>query len=502
MKIFSPKTKIEFINKMLHIDNKEGIVVPFKFNKMQRYFQENKSHRNIILKHRQGGATSSILADMFTDCIIIPHTNCAVISHEGRATQRLLDRVQFYYDTMQEPKPEIGVESRSEKTFPSMHSSIYLGVAGSRAFGRGDTIRKILLSELPWYEDGRRILTGVEDAVPLSGELTIEGTPRGENNVFYEVWSKAREGKSAYKPFFFPWWWTADYTIPKESPYALFGDKGDLVYTSEEKSLAEKFSLTEGQIRWRRYKIAEKGGLFGQEFPEDEISCFLTVGDPVFDEEVLNTQAMGCYEGIKHKEGWIYWIPPVEGMTYVIGVDTSSGAPGGSYSTAVVLDTYWRVCATYQARIEPMVFAEILKKLGVWYNTAKIAVERNFTGYAVLGQLAGRTDLDNIGIETTRYPNLYRQRDYLTGKETSKLGWWTADNTREYMFTKLKETLPKVNIRDINLVRQLRSYRFIKYRPTPQTYDDLAIALLIANAVKAFGGSSKGYQGNVPTWSW
>ena len=104
--------KVDLIRELLFIDNKEGIVQPFKLNPMQRYFQENKSNRNIVLKHRQGGLSSCVLGDMFTDCITIDHTQCAVVSHETRATQRLLDRVQFFYDTMQEPKPEIGAESR------------------------------------------------------------------------------------------------------------------------------------------------------------------------------------------------------------------------------------------------------------------------------------------------------------------------------------------------------------------------------------------------------
>jgi len=188
------------IESLLYIDNKEGIVQPFKLNRMQRYFQKHKTNRNIVTKHRQGGFTSGVLADMYLDCILIPHSSCVVTSHETRATQRLLDRVHFYYDTMDEPKPLTGAESRNEITFPDMHSSIYVGTAGARAFGRGDTIRKALISELSFYDDGEKILVGVEDAVPITGELTIECSPNGEDNIHYERWVKAKEGKS---PSFF-----------------------------------------------------------------------------------------------------------------------------------------------------------------------------------------------------------------------------------------------------------------------------------------------------------
>lgn len=475
----------------LKIDNKLGQVVPFIFNRGQTYFNRNKGHRNIILKHRQGGWTSSILADMYIDCVTIPHTTCAVVSHETHATERLLSRVDFYHDTMEEPRPQLGADSRYEKTFPGMHSSIYIGTAGSRAFGRGDTIRKVLLSEFAFYEPNMayNILNAVEDAVPMTGELTIECTPNGEDNAFHEQWVRAREGRSPYKPFFFPWWWTDEYTLPQGSEIALPEDRGIITPTEEETILVNKHRLTLDQIRWRRYKIAEKQGLFWQEYPEDELSCFISIGDPVFDSQMLTDLANSCYDGEKHEGGWVFWKPPEPKMKYIIGVDTSAGAPGGSYSAACVLDSRFHVVATYQSRIAPHLFAKVLREMAKWYNMAEIAVERNFTGYAVLGHL-----LD--------YPNVYMQRDFTTGKVTSNRGWWTNDQTRDYMIATMKKALPQFKTWDLNLVRQLRSFRFIKYKATAQTFDDLAMATMIAVAVRGVVGASQGYQGKVPGWSW
>jgi hypothetical protein len=426
---------------------------------------------------------------MLTDALIFPHTSCAIISHETRATQRLLDRAHFYYNTMEEPKPVVGAESRNELSFPDLHSSLYLGTAGSRAFGRGDTIKKALASEIGFWEDGERILVGLEDAVPMTGELTLESSPNGEDNILYERWVKAREGKSPYKAFFFPWWLDSGYYIPEGSELALPEDRGSLIYTGEELELVEKHGLTQGQIRWRRWKIAEKGGFFWQEYPEDEVSCWIQIGDPVFNPILLSTMAQNCYDGKLHDQGWVFWKPPEEGIHYTIGADSSAGAPGGSYSAAVVLNSSWEVCATFQARLEPHLFADILKTLGKWYNRAEIAVERNFTGYAVLGHM-------------NDYSNIYYQRDFVTGKITSNPGWWTNEQTKQYMHTTLKDHLPQLKIWDVNLIRQLRSYRYIKHKPASQTFDDLAIALMIAVAVKKVSGGSQGYRGNIPGFNW
>lgn len=491
----SKEDKIALIGNLLWIDNKQGVVVPFRFNRLQRYFHTHKSGRNIILKYRQGGCSSSILADHFTDCILIPHTQCAVVSHEGRSTQRLLDRVQFFYDSMDDPKPQLGAESRTEKSFPELHSSVYIGTAGARAFGHGDTIKKALLSELALYEDqdAERILNGVEDAVPLTGELTIESTAQGVDNLFYEKYTKAREGKSSYRAFFFPWWWDDGYRLPKNNVLSLPQDNGELVYTDEEQFLVNTHHLREDQIRWRRWKIGEKGLLFYSQYPENEVDCWLIYGDPVFDSVLLTDLANSCYDGERHQYGWNYWLPPISNIKYVIGADTASGAPEGSYSAAVVLDSLWRVCATFQARLEPHAFAELLKKLAVWYNTAEIAVERNFTGYAVLEQLKD-------------YPNITHQRDFTTGKITTQRGWWSNDQTRSLLMSVTRENLPKIKMWDSNLVRQLRSYRYIKlkskYREESGTFDDLAIAFMIAITTRKITGSAGGYQGSFNPYSW
>jgi hypothetical protein len=204
--------------------------------------------------------------------------------------------------------------------------------------------------------------------------------------------------------------------------------------------------------------------------------------------------AMNCYDGTRHEQGWTYWLPKEPGRTYVIGADSSAGAPGGSYSAATVIDDAWRVVATFQARLEPHTFADILIKMGNYYKDDKggnalIAVERNFTGYAVLGHMSN-------------YGNLYHQRDFLTGKITSNLGWWTNEQTRQYMFTALKDHLSQLKIWDINLVRQLRGHRYIKYKATAKSFDDLAISLMIAVAVRKVSGIARGYMGKTKGYNW
>jgi len=481
--------KKELVRKRISIVNKDGMVVPFVRNSVQRYFAEHKTNRNIVLKSRQLGISSEILADHYAECITVPNTPCVVVSHETRATQRLLDRVHFFYNTFPDPRPEIGAESRSEISFPGLNSSIYIGTAGSRAFGRGDTLRKAHLSELAFYEDPERILAGVQDAVPYSGEITIECTPNGMDDCFYPLWTRTREGKTPYRAFFFPWWLDEDYSLPRDSLIALEEDRGELHYSSEEQELVDRHHLTEDQIRWRRWKISEKGGQFYQDFPEDEVMCFQQSGEPVFDSYLVGELAKGCYDGDKDPSGLVIWIPPVEKETYLLAVDSATGVEGGSQSAAVVLDCLYRVCATYQGKPEMIQFANMLKEWGKLYNKAEIVVERNNPGYTILSHLVD-------------YPNVYLQRDFTTGKIMNKPGWWTSGVTKDFMINSFKEMLPKFKTWDMNLVRQIRGYRFVRYIPTAQASDDLAMAAMMAVAVRKMLGTAKGYQGSVPGWNW
>ncbi len=215
--------------------------------------------------------------------------------------------------------------------------------------------------------------------------------------------------------------------------------------------------------------------------------------DPVFDTGILTNLANSCFEGRKHPSGWTFWQAPEPNLRYVIGVDTASGAPEGSFAAACVVNDRWEICATYQARIEPHALSQILVKMGKLYNTAELVIERNFTGYSVLEQLKD-------------YPNISYQRDFTTGKLTNQRGWWSNDQTRSMIMTITRENLAQLKIWDINLIRQLKSYRYIKlktkYREQAQTFDDLAIALMLAVTVRKIAGTARGFQGSSSGWNW
>lgn len=193
----------------------------------------------------------------------------------------------------------MSIDSQSEIKFPKINSYYYIGTAGQKAFGRGDTVDRAHLSEAAFYDDLERILSGLGEAAEY-GTIDIETTTNGREHVF-DVWQKAKLGRSPYTPIFIPWFMNAEYSANEMTEQEKNGLSStvcamlnatdeDIVadLQPDEKRLitrtAEEYNiiLTPGQIKWRRYKIWDKGDLFFQEYPEDDVSCFLQTGRSMF----------------------------------------------------------------------------------------------------------------------------------------------------------------------------------------------------------------------------
>ena len=285
------------IESNLFIRTKRGQMAPFKLNKAQQYYWERKTRRNLILKARQKGLSKIIDADQFVDCVN-KSTNAVVISHEKNATTRLFAAVRYFVENAK-VKPEVSIDSKQEMKFPKRGSSYFIGTAGQRAFGRGDTVDRAHLSEAAFYFDLLKILAGISEAAEY-GQIDIETTPNGRDQ-FYDLWQKAKNGQSPYTCIFIPWFIDEEYSsdgMTDEEKAGLSTSVRELFATPDteilanlqpdEKLLIEKakrehnIDITPGQIKWRRYKIWDKGPLFFQEYPEDDESCFLQSGRSVF----------------------------------------------------------------------------------------------------------------------------------------------------------------------------------------------------------------------------
>jgi len=286
--------------------------------------------------------------------------------------------------------------------------------------GRAFTTNLLHGSEISqWEGEPERIWAGLLGSCTPDAWHIRESTPEGMG-WWYQLWLADKEPDATYVPLFFPWWWQEEYRMPypAENP------------TPEEKEFLAKSSCDLYQLAWRRQRIQDFGELFWQEYPEDDVSCFLGLESCVFDvarcrrglEKAQKVTPLMVEENEKLK----IWAKPEKGRRYVAGCDPAEGSPKGDFSVLGIMD--WETgeaVAQLRGRYPLDVFSYKVAALCEIYNNAYLGVERMPFGHTVLRILTGEC----------AYSNLYYHRDYDSTRE--KLGWVTSHKTRPTMIENL-----------------------------------------------------------------
>ena len=482
-----------WIEANLFIRTKDQSVIPFRFNAVQVDYYENRTNRDMILKGRQYGFTSESCALLFADCILRPNTVSVIVAHDTESTERIFGIVRLFWERLpQAEKKRVGkprYSSKKEIYWPKINSHFYVGTAGSLTFGRGQTINNLHCSEGAYWPKLQEALIALSEAVPLHGRIIIESTANGMGNYFHDLWVEAKQQANTYQPRFYQWWWNPEYRLPGQP-------LGDL--TEEERQLKEAWGLNEDQLRWRREKLRDLRDRFPQEYPENDVHCFLTSGRCCFDtaalldaqrriagepkpESILRLEAQNGKSLQVAPATLLVWRRPEEGRKYVIGVDVGEGLSHGDASVACVLDweTGEQVAELY-GRIPTGQFAHRLDALGRLYQQAELGVESNNHGHTVLDALAN----------TLNYSPLYHHHSYdQSGTNREKLGYPTNAKTKPIMTDDLAEAIAEgyLQIHSAGLVDECLTFVVTdsgSQEAQPGKYDDRVMAAAIAWQVR------------------
>jgi len=289
----------------------------------------------------------------------------------------MLKKVRYYIAHMKGPQPIIQNMSANEITFPKTDSMFYIGTAGSKQFGRGDTITNLHCSEYAYWPNPLDLMKGLLQAVPKSGEVVIESTGNGLND-YYMRCMRAYEGKSNWKLHFFDWQSFPEYSV-EVSEAAAEDFLSKLDPDLEEDKLIGKLSVP--QLLWRRIKLEEMNydlTSFKQEYPMSLDECFQMSGHSIFHkvlyEATPNWQREGPHE-------WKLKNHPASGLHYVIGADVSGGVGlDRSVIEVVCLETSEQVAEYINDRVDPERFGDVCAEWGHRYNDAYVVPEVNNHG--------------------------------------------------------------------------------------------------------------------------
>ena len=465
---------------------------------MQKQDAAGQPIRVIILKARQLGMSTLVQAYLLWKAVTRPNSGGLVVAHLEDPAGELFGKIELMYENL--PKPLFDelesirdTKKKGKKLAWSgkQNSLLYVDTARNLALGRGQTFQTVHLSELAFYDWPEEIMFGLNQAIPTKPGtcVIIESTANGMGNYFHKRWIKAKEGLGYYEPLFLPWTDEPEYRLPLPEDFKL---------TSDERKLKSKHKLDNEQIMWRRVSIVDDcdGDVdkFKQENPIDEDEAFLISGRPYFDvtslkavrRQIKNPLREGAIE-LAHgspvfnefEDGpWRVWKRPEEKVSYVIGADVAGGG-ARDYSAAHVMDPKtMEVVAAYHAKIDPHEFARQLKWIGLAYNKALIAVERNGEGRATVLKL----------VNDLLYPRMFfhMHEEAWGGGVQQSWGWSTNTKTRPAMIAQLRAELLEdhIKIYDSRTLKDLEAFVRVdgsKIAAAAQgAWDDCVMSLAIA----------------------
>ncbi len=446
-------------------------VIPFELNatqrivlaKIQEIKAQNKPVRLVILKARRQGISTLTEGLIFHDTATRKHRRAKIIAHEPDATNEIFGMTKFFHDNLPEgfdPMKRFDNAKRlvfenpdeeERKTKPGLDSSLEVSTA-SKLEVRGQTVHDFHASEVAFWKNAETLMLAALQQVPSHADtmVILESTANGVGGYFHDMYWKAKGGKNDFLAIFLAWFIFPDYVRPIEPGFKL---------NAEEVDMKKAFNLTDEQLNWRRWCIANQCGgdelKFKQEYPSTDREAFIVSGTPRF-----NTQNLAVYYDSAPKPKFIgelnsedkpecvqapelhklekgrlriyQWPNPAH--SYVIGGDTAKGTEWSDNSALQVIDKHTGdQVATWKGKIDPTKLAYLAARLGFFYrggqDCALIGIEVNKDGITT----------NKVLQSEIKYPKLYRRRtvDRTTEKNEFKLGFHTNERSRELILNKL-----------------------------------------------------------------
>lgn len=280
-----------FSKDCLRILTKEGKLIPFVFNKTQRYIhkiledqlKKTGMVRALILKGRQAGGSTYVAARYYHKSSLRSGVSVYILAHEQPASNNLFSIVERFHDH-NPVAPDTGTDNAKELEFSRLDSKYTVAVAGIKAAGRSGMNRLFHGSEVAfWTNEKLHFSASVQTVPDLPGtEVILESTANGVTGEFYRMWNEAQKGQSLYIPIFIPWFWTDEYRVKVPEGFVLSkdADEGEI----SEVEYKRMFGLDMEQMAFRRAKIQLFGGeaLFNQEYPATAEMAFINSDSDTF----------------------------------------------------------------------------------------------------------------------------------------------------------------------------------------------------------------------------
>jgi len=400
----------------------------------------------ILMEGRQQGKTVTAAACILWYTIFDSDKTVAIMGNKTASAREVLNRYQIMYENLPLWMQQ-GVKTWN-KGDVELENGCKIFTAATTASGiRGKSVNWLYIDEAAIIPNNvaDEFFASVYPTIS-AGETTkilLTSTPLGYNH-FWKFWNEAEKGHNGFVHHFIP------YT---EIP-------------GRDKAWAdEQFKLL-GELKFNQEVLCEFLGSANTLISARTIAN-LSSKEPIF----YNDDGLNIYKA------------PEEGHFYTIIADTARGI-GGDYSAFVVIDITempYQVVAKYRNnKVAPMLYPEIINKIGVDYNNAFVLIENNDIGGQVVEILHEEIEYENIFQTATE-----KSRQYVTAGfgKTSRLGVTTSKQVKRqgcFSFKSLIEE-QKLLLFDADIIHEISTYieKGQTYQADEGYHDDLVMCLVL-----------------------
>ena len=458
--------------------------------------RDGRPPRIVTLKGRQQGS-STISVGAAVHELRGRNAKCCIIGDEFEKSVKNL--VKMFRDFVKEDRFQWGNTFTETSGKFSHGSELVTETANDPRAGASGTIQVLIATEVAhWKETGvisaAKTFAALLNCVPeLPDTLVIvESTPNGASGVYFETYSGAitladylagriPENWNGYFKVSYFWWEHPEYDLQVSEDEAANIMRS---LTAREQELLEELKLPVSRLAWRRKtlkspKFNGDEDKFEEEYPADEVRCFLMSGRRAFPVpmiQVMKREARAVPPPVFGDLSWAnelrkipswrlcseddarvkVWEPPRPGQRYILPVDPMTGASQtvgkdpDNHGACIIRCGGWnggmwhppamvaRLADCFAEKREGKVvcrwdidvLAMIVGQLSRWYGGATIIPEMNM-------------DRGLVELLKPMGANIYRRQQFnrLRQKVEEALGWMTTPMTRGSIIENLKRAV-------------------------------------------------------------
>jgi len=442
---------IYFIEKYVKIINVDNGLMEFKLRDYQEDIMKifMNERKVVLMLPRQSGKSTVTVGYALHQLLFNSHYNIFLLANDHSSAKELLAKVKLSMENLPEFLQQ-GIVKLNETSIFLENGSRITAKATSKNAVRGRSANLILTDELAFVQNGLAEEFFASTWPTISSGKTTKffavSTPNGYN-LFHKLWVGAKKGENGFIPYTIHW--------------------SQIPGRDEE---------------WKQTEIAT----FGNDFFRREYECSFDSSSNglISADKIKQLIDNHCEPIAKDDDDCLYiYEKPIDGEEYIIIVDSSHGVER-DYSAFTVIKISKRVhevVAVYRNnKILPLVYPNIIYKVGINYNEAHILVENNDVGNQVATLLQFEYEYPNLLF--TELTNK-KQRVSYGNDGKSIIGLKTTASVKAIGCSNLKAAIEhdKLIIRDYNTISELSTFIKVKdsYQADVGSNDDLVMTLVI-----------------------